>query len=100
MNQKHLKKIYHVDVNENLMVKNVIQIKSGTMTNVDMSAKKMCVKKVMFRILLYVVVKMADSIVHESVITSIEIAEKTKSIITKIVSAKSILTNPNKKVNL
>ena len=37
MNQQHKKNIYHANVNVNLMVENVIQIKSGLMRNVDVS---------------------------------------------------------------
>ena len=62
MNQKHLKNTSHVNVNVNLTVKNVIQIKFGIMINVDVSAKiqeKMSSKKGIFGILLYVLVKMA-----------------------------------------
>ena len=62
MNQKHLKNTSHVNVNVNLTVKNVIQIKFGIMINVDVSAKiqeKMSSKKGIFAILLYVLVKMA-----------------------------------------
>ena len=39
MNQQHKKNIYHANVNVNLMVENVIQIKSGLMRNVDVSVK-------------------------------------------------------------
>ena len=39
MNQKVLQNIYDASVNVSLMTGNVIQIKSGIMTNVDASAK-------------------------------------------------------------
>ena len=39
MNQQHKKNIYHANVNVNLIVENVIQIKSGLMRNVDVSVK-------------------------------------------------------------
>ena len=39
MNQQHKKNIYHANVNVNLMVENVIQIKSGLMRNVEVSVK-------------------------------------------------------------
>ena len=39
MNQQHKKNIYHANVNVNLMVENVIQIKSGLRRNVDVSVK-------------------------------------------------------------
>ena len=43
------------------MVENVIQINGGIMINVDASVKNvMYVKKIMFRILLHVVVKMEN----------------------------------------
>ena len=49
MNKKHQQNIYHVHVNVNLMVENVIQIKTGTTINVDVSVKIhkniRCVKK-------------------------------------------------------
>ena len=39
MNQKHKQYIFHVIENVDLMVKNVIQIKSGVMINADVSVK-------------------------------------------------------------
>ena len=54
--------MYHVNVNVNLMKKNVIQIKSGKMINVDVSVKsKIYLKKIIFEILLNVPVKMEVS---------------------------------------
>ena len=51
-------------MNVNLMVKNVIQTKSETTINVDVSAKIkeniMCVKKIIFGILAHVLVKMLN----------------------------------------
>ena len=48
----------HVNVNVDLMEKNVIQINGGIMINVDASVKKfMYVKIIMFGILLHVIVK-------------------------------------------
>ena len=41
----------------NLVVENIIQIKSGIRINVDASAKHIYLKKVIFGILLHVVVK-------------------------------------------
>ena len=53
------KKPYHANVNVNLMEESVIQIKSGTMINVDMSVKNIIyVKKIIFGILLHVVAEM------------------------------------------
>ena len=39
MNQKYLQNIYHANVNVNLMVENLIQIKSGITINVNVSVK-------------------------------------------------------------
>ena len=83
-----MKNIYHVNVNVNLMVKNAIQIKIGTMANGNVIAKKICAKKAALGILLNEVVKMVDSIVNDSVITRDEIIKPRKGIITKFVSAK------------
>ena len=59
MNRKHEQSIYHVNINLNLMVENVIQIKSGIMINVDVNVKNMTyVKNIIFGILLHVVTKM------------------------------------------
>ena len=56
MNQKFQRKIYHANVNVNLMKENVIQIKSKIMMNIDVSAKNIIyVKKMIFGILLHVV---------------------------------------------
>ena len=55
---KTLKSLYHANVNVNLTERNVIQIKSGIMINANVSvkiSKNMCVKKVMFGILLHLV---------------------------------------------
>ena len=53
--------MYHGNVNVNLMVENVIQIKSGIMINIDASVRNIIyVKKIMFRILLPVVGKMVN----------------------------------------
>ena len=59
MNKKKKKGIYHVNVNVNLMKESVIQIKSGTMINVDANAKTIkYVKKIIFGIILHVVANM------------------------------------------
>ena len=47
----------NANVNVNLMKENVIQIKGGIMINVDVDAKNIYVKKIIFGILLYVVEK-------------------------------------------
>ena len=61
MNWKHQQSIYHSNVNVNLMVENVIQIKSGKTKNFDASVKNIIyVKKIIFAILLHVVAKMVD----------------------------------------
>ena len=39
MNKKHLQSIYHANVNVNLTIENVIQIKSEIMTNVAANVK-------------------------------------------------------------
>ena len=61
---KMLTNIYHANVNVNFTVENVNQIKSGRMIDVLMIAKFqksiMHVKKIIFRILLHVVVKMVN----------------------------------------
>ena len=61
---KHRQSIYHVNVNVNLMVENVIQIKSGVPKNTVVSVKiqknLVCAKKITFRILLHVVTKMVN----------------------------------------
>ena len=52
---KKINKTYHANVNVNLMVKNVTQIKFGIAINGNASAKK---QEKMFGILLHAVVKM------------------------------------------
>ena len=49
-----------MNVNVGLMEENVIQINGGITINVDMSVTNMCVKKIMFGILLHVIVKMEN----------------------------------------
>ena len=39
MNQKHLQNIHHVNVNVNLMLENITQIKNGLMINLDVGAR-------------------------------------------------------------
>ena len=50
--------MYHGNVNVNLLVENVIQMKSGIMINVDVGAKY--VKIYIFGILLHVVAKIIN----------------------------------------
>ena len=58
MNRKHSQRIYHANVNVNLMPKRVIQIKSGIIPNDDAGAKNIIyVKKIIFGILLLGVAK-------------------------------------------
>ena len=58
MNLKHWQSIYHANVNVDLIEENVIQINSGKMIHVNANVKNvMRVKKILFRILLYVIVK-------------------------------------------
>ena len=56
--------MYHVNINVNLIVENVIQIKSGISINVDGGAKirenVVCVKKILFVILANVLAKMIN----------------------------------------
>ena len=53
--------MHRVNVNVNLMIESVIQIKSGIMINVDASPKNIIhVKKVIFGILLHAVAKMVN----------------------------------------
>ena len=49
-----------MNVNVGLIEENVIQINGGIMINVDASIKNIRVKKIVFGILLYVVVKMEN----------------------------------------
>ena len=61
MNRKHWQNIYHANVNVNLMEQNAIQIKSEITINVVVSAKSfICVKKIVFGILLHIVPKMVN----------------------------------------
>ena len=61
MNQKFERKMYHANLNVNLMIENVIQIKSEIMINVDSSTKNIIyVKKITFEILLHVAAKMVN----------------------------------------
>ena len=46
MNQKHQQRIYHVNVNVDLIEENAIQTNGGITINVDVSVKNdMCVEK-------------------------------------------------------
>ena len=71
--------MYHVNVNVDLMVKNVIQIKSGITINVDKSVKDIIyVKKIIFGILPHKVAKndkYLASIIDNSVINYYGIAD-------------------------
>ena len=50
--------MYHANLNVNLMIENVIQIKNETMVNFDSSTKNIIyVKKITFEILVQVLVK-------------------------------------------
>ena len=61
MNRKHQQSVYHTNVNVNLVVENVIQIKSGITINIDVCPKiwknVKCVKNIIFAILIYLVKK-------------------------------------------
>ena len=53
--------MYHANLNVNLMIENVIQIKNETMVNFDSSTKNIIyVKKITFEILLHVAAKMVN----------------------------------------
>ena len=53
--------MYHENLNVDLMLENVIEIKKGKMINVHASVKNiMYVKKIIFGILLFVIVKMLN----------------------------------------
>ena len=59
MNQKHYEIIFHANINVNLTEQNVIQIDGGITISVNLCVKKHHIsKKVMFRILVQVIVKM------------------------------------------
>ena len=61
MNLKHEQNMYHANANVNVMVGNVIQVKSGIMINVGASAKNIIyVKNVIFGIVLQAVAKMVN----------------------------------------
>ena len=61
MSRKHWQNMYHVNVNVNLMVENVIQIKHGIMINAGANVKNMIyMKKIIFEIFLHVVVEMVN----------------------------------------
>ena len=53
--------MYHANLNVNLIIENVIQIKSEIMINVDWKTKNIIYeKKITFEILLHVAAKMVD----------------------------------------
>ena len=64
MKQKHYQNIYHLNVNVNLMVENIIQIQIRIVINVDVSANIqksiMWLKRIMYGIPVYVLVKMVN----------------------------------------
>ena len=64
MNQRNLQSIHHGNVNVNLMLESVIQIKSTIKTNIDVSVKIlkniMCTKLIIFGIFQHEVVKMVN----------------------------------------
>ena len=65
MNEKHQHNIYNADINVNLMEENVIQIKYGSTTKVDVSAKVqeniICAIKMIFVVQIHVLVKMVNT---------------------------------------
>ena len=61
MKRKHKQNMYHANINLNFMIESKIQIKSGTMINIDESEKNMLyVKKIISGILLYAALKMVN----------------------------------------
>ena len=64
MDQKQQQNIYHVNLNANLMVGNIIQIRSGTAINANENEKIqkniMLTKKIIFGILINAVAKMVN----------------------------------------
>ena len=59
MNQKNYQRVFHVNVNVDLMEKIVIQTNGRRTINVDVSVKNIIrVKEIMFGILVHAVVKM------------------------------------------
>ena len=64
MDQKQQQNIYHVNLNANLMVGNIIQIRSGTAINADENEKIqkniMRTKKIIFGILINAVAKVVN----------------------------------------
>ena len=61
MNQKNYQRVFHVNVNVDLMEKIVIQTNGRRTINVDVSVKNIIrVKEIMFGILLHAVVKMEN----------------------------------------
>ena len=91
--------MYHTNVNVNLMVENVIQIKSGTTINVDTSVKNIIyLKSIIFGILRHADVKMTKylaNIIYDSVITCYKIIEETKPILTNFSEEKAICKTQN-----
>ena len=57
---KWTENMYHVNVNVNLILENIIQIKSGIVINVDASAKNIKCLKNIFGILLHVAAKIVN----------------------------------------
>ena len=61
MNQKYKQRIYHVNVNVNLMEESVIQIKSGITINADASVENIIhAKNIIFGTLLHVVTNIVN----------------------------------------
>ena len=87
----------HANVNVNLMVENVIKIKSEITINIGVSAKSqknvICAKKIIFGILLHVVVKMVN--IEQVLLTSQLLGEMTlwrkqKLLLQKVIQKLSI----------
>ena len=97
MNQKQKQNIHHANLNVNLMVEDVIQIKSRIIKNANVSAK-ILKRRSYFRkdhvwnltTYTYESGKYLESIIAESVTACDEIIEMTKTIPTKTVTTKTI----------
>ena len=97
MNRKQKQNIHHANLNVNLMVEDVIQIKSRIIKNANVSAK-ILKRRSYFRkdyvwnltTYTYENGKYLESIIAESVTACDEIIEMTKTIPTKTVTTKTI----------
>ena len=94
MNQKHEQSIYHANLNVNLMVENIAQIKSGITINVNMTVRTWknpatctCDSS-----------EYLASITDNSGITCDQIIEETKTTPTKAIPTKTVSKNFKEKM--